>query len=172
MATRKFEVGDTVRINDGWGNGNGARTGTEGKVKLVNDAGRYAWYTVVAPDRYGSGNIEYRFTGSYLDLVKKGNLPPVVHPVYKTDEANALAAKCVATARKAAKKHNLCSVVEDVLIEAGLGAYLNTTKTVKVVTEVTVSSKPGESLTDEQATAKALAAVKSGTAEFKTSVTS
>ncbi len=173
----KFEVGDTVKVTRYWPNSTSLHTGTEGVVKVAKPTGRIEWYTVEIPGRSGGyyGRTEpqrYQISGGNLALVKKGNLPPVVHPVYKTDEASDLANKVVTIARKFAKKHDWCDVVDEALIAAGLGAYLNTTKRVKVVTEVLVTSKPGETLTDEQAVAKALAKVKAGTVESKTSVSS
>lgn len=165
----KFNVGDTVKVTKWQPNNTRLYTGTILRVEDVDTSGRYEWYTVRPTSTrglpYGHGTSSlYKITGGNLALESATPNPgkPTVHPVYTTDEANALASKVVEVARKAAKKHSWCAVVDEVLKEAGLGAYMNTVKKVRLVTEVTVNSKPGENLTDEQAIALAKSKAASG----------
>lgn len=151
----KFQVNDRVKANKSGPNGIWRISiHDEGTVLSARTVGRYEYYRVkfesVTGDTWGhhSNDGTYEITAGNLTLVTPGE-PPAPPKVFTEAEAIELAQTIVRVARKYAKKHRLCDVVDQALKEAGLEAYMNTTKTVTLTVEVPVSVAPGTQASDD-----------------------
>ena len=157
MALPVFSVNDIVKVTRYYPNGTNLSTGAQGKVTQVDTSGRYVQYTVefeATHDPYGYRNStrgprSYALTASNLEFVEKAK--PAPKPVTFTHpETIALAQKVIEVAQREAEKHGWCNVVDKALREAGLGAYIGTTKTVRVTVDVPVSVEPGTNVNDAE----------------------